>query len=83
MSLSIWSGSAFRDVANFLNLSDRVLVKQGCDEYSFTWGISEKVHETTVGKREGLGAFWFFFKQLGKERLFGLLGHIDTETVIW
>ena len=32
-----------------------VLVKQGCDEYSFTWGISEEVHETTVGKREGLG----------------------------
>ena len=29
-----------------------MLVKQGCDEYSFTWGISEEVHETTVGKRE-------------------------------
>ena len=55
LSLSIWSGSAYRDVANFLNLSDRVLAKQGCDEYSFTWGISEEVHETTVGKREGLG----------------------------
>ena len=47
----------FRDVANFLNLSDRVLVKQGCGEYFFTWDISEEVHETTVGKREGLGAF--------------------------
>ena len=44
-----------------------MLVKQDCDEYSFTWGISEEVHETTVGKREGLGAFRFFFKQLGKE----------------
>ena len=29
-----------------------MLVKQGCDEYPFTWGISEEVHETTVGKRE-------------------------------
>ena len=29
-----------------------MLVKQGCDEYSFTWGISVEVHETTVGKRE-------------------------------
>ena len=29
-----------------------MLVKQGCDEYSSTWGISEEVHETTVGKRE-------------------------------
>ena len=36
----------------FGNLNDRVLVKQGCDECSFTWGISKKVHETTVGKRE-------------------------------
>ena len=32
-------------------------MKQGCDEYSFTWGITEEVHETTVGKREGLGVF--------------------------
>ena len=32
-----------------------MLVKQGCDEYSLTWGISEEVHETTVGKREDLG----------------------------
>ena len=55
LSLSIWSDSAYRDVANFLNLSDRVLVKQGCDEYSFTLGISEEVHETTAGKREGPG----------------------------
>ena len=29
-----------------------MLVKQGCDECSFTWGISKEVHETTVGKRE-------------------------------
>ena len=29
-----------------------MLVKQACDEYSFTWGISEEVHETMVGKRE-------------------------------
>ena len=36
----------------FLNLNDRVLVKQGCDEYFCAWGISEKVHETTSGKRE-------------------------------
>ena len=28
------------------------LVNQGCDECSFTWGISEEVHQTTVGKRE-------------------------------
>ena len=47
----MWSGSAFRDVANFLNLSDRVLVKQSCDEYSFTWGISEEVHETTIAQK--------------------------------
>ena len=32
-----------------------MLVKHGCDEYSFAWGISEEIHETTVGKREGLG----------------------------
>ena len=44
-----------------------MLVKQGCDEYSFTWGISEEVHETTVGKREGLGRSDFSLKQLGKE----------------
>ena len=29
-----------------------MLVKQDCDECSFTWGISKEVHDTTVGKRE-------------------------------
>ena len=37
---------------SILNLNDRALVKQGCDESSFTWGMSEEVHETTVGKKD-------------------------------
>ena len=28
------------------------LVKQGCDECSFRWGISKEANETTVGKKE-------------------------------
>ena len=35
----------------FWHFKDRVLLKQGGDGCSFTWGISkEVVHETTVGK---------------------------------
>ena len=29
-----------------------MLVKQGCDECSLTWGISKEVHETIVEKKE-------------------------------
>ena len=52
-----------------------MLVKQSCDEYSFTWSISEEVHETTVGKREGLGAFSFSVT-VGKREL-----HINRSMV--
>ena len=39
-------------VSLFLKLDDRVLVKQGCDECSFAWGMSKELHEATVGKIE-------------------------------
>ena len=43
-----------------------LIITQGCDEYSFTWGISEEVHEKTVGKREGLGRADFYLNSWEK-----------------